>query len=111
MNSEQLAEAEDRLYEQTQGREMTREEELLSEEYDCRGMMISIFAYWGINSITNEQSYCFEKYLQKYVERLGRRRFNKVREDQLKSFEGASIRHGVYTDGEGCTYNAIDWAN
>lgn len=90
--------------------EWTNKEELLDKEISCREMMISIFAYWGIGSIKNEGSFCFEQYLKKYLIALGRKRFDKIRDEMVAEFEKATVNKGVYEDHEGCTYNSIKWA-
>lgn len=72
-------------------------------------MMISFFAYSGVQNISDESSWDFRRYLAQYVKTLGRRKFNAIRKDMLKTFEKATVRHAVFTDGEGCSYNSIDW--
>lgn len=109
MTRKELDAAKNALREQCRGRQMTKAEALLSAEYSCRDMMICIFAYDGTAGITNEDGFNFKRYLSPYVQTLGRKRYDKVREDQLKSFEGVTISRGVFTDDEGCTYNSINW--
>jgi hypothetical protein len=109
MTQMELDAAKTALWQQCQGRKMTQYETLLDREYSCREMMISIFAYGGTIEITNESTYGFKQYLSKYVRELGRERFDEVRRTQLQSFEGVTVSRGVYTDGEGCTYNSINW--
>lgn len=111
MNPQQLLDKErSEFMKRTRNRKWTPEEEKEYAELACRSMMISFFAYHGIPTIRNEESWFFQQYLQRYVKELGRKRFDEVRDRMIKSFEGATVKCGIYTDHEGCTYNSIHWA-
>jgi hypothetical protein len=79
------------------------------DELACRRMMNSFFAYG--NSLTDESSWHFQRYLQEYVDRLGRKLFDQVRNEQMETYKKCTISVGVFTDDEGCTYNSINWGN
>ena len=86
---------------------------LRSEELSCISMIDSILCYGGFG-FTAEQVMKHEEmspynYLAKYVELFGRDRVVELIQGQIDSIE--SINHGVFTDGEGCTYNSINYKN
>lgn len=81
MTRKELDAAKNALREQCRGRQMTKAEALLNAEYSCRDMMICIFAYDGTAGITNEDGFNFKRYLSPYVQTLGRKRYDRVRED------------------------------
>ena len=76
-------------------------EKLNKEIEACKAMMVSIYAY---GELTPE-----DKYLKPYKDKLGSIAFNAVFEDHSKHLkDNFKIVRGVYTDGEGCTYNDLE---
>lgn len=63
-------------------------------------MMKSLYAY---DSLSKNNSY-----LSKYKTELGEKEFNRVYDEYEKELkEKYTVKRGVYTDGEGCTYNEL----
>jgi len=129
MTAKEIEKAKDELYfKYYQGRvrlpenasqPWTHEDEVLMEEYYCREMINSILIYEPVSN-TNEGTYSYERYLKPYY--IGKPYYNKkplltkervheLIEEQKESFKKATVSHGVYTDGEGCTYNSCDWGD
>jgi hypothetical protein len=86
---------------------------LRKEELSCISMIDSILAYGGFG-LTAEQVMKFEErsyhnYLDQYVKLFGRAKVVELIQGQIDSI--SSISHGVFTDGEGCTYNSINYKN
>lgn len=91
----------------------TVEEKCLDEELNMLSMLDSCFAYGGVSefyrakSYNNNKSY-YDSYLKNYLEAGGsKEEFDKMLEIQKKHFEHCSIKHNVFTDSEGCTYNSV----
>lgn len=90
---------------------LSMEEELTCAEFPCRRMMNSFFAYEGIPSLYDEDSWSFKRYLQEYLDKLGRERFDRVREEQVATYKQCTVSVGTYTDNDGLTYNSINWCD
>ena len=80
--------------------------------YDCYEMVNSILAYSPyLRSLPAEE--VFEKYttdreyLDDYIKLFGKEKVIEIIAEQLADIE--TVRCGVYTDGEGCSYNSIVW--
>lgn len=84
---------------------LTDEQKQLDKELNCREMINSILCYDGPYNIINNL------YLKKYINELGLNSVQKLCDEQIKDFEKAIVKHNVYTDSEGCSYNAIIWAD
>ena len=86
---------------------------LRKEELRCISMIDSILAYGGFGftaeQVMKNQERAYHNYLEYYVKALGRDKVIELIQGQIDSI--ASIRHGVFTDGEGCTYNSINYKN
>lgn len=65
-----------------------------------RSMMKSLYAY---DSLTKDSNY-----LTEYKEKLGEETFNQVYDEYEKELKDTyTVKRGVYTDGEDCTYNEL----
>lgn len=51
----------------------------------------------------------FGRYAEDYVKSLGKKTVIRLYNEQVSDFSEAVVKHGVYTDGEGCSYNACIW--
>ena len=88
--------------------------ELRSKELDCISMINSILAYQGAGmtdaeAVMQMEERAYYNYLADYVKLLGRDKVVALIQGQINSIE--RVRHGVYRDSEGCTYNSIVWKN
>lgn len=86
---------------------------LRKEELSCISMIDSILAYGGFGftaeQVMKNQERAYHNYLDQYVKLLGRTKVVELIQGQIDSI--SSISHGVFTDGEGCTYNSINYKN
>lgn len=82
---------------------LTKEQEQLHKELDCRQMINSCLCYWTdfINS----------RYSDSYIEELWEKKVVELYYEQLKDFEKAEVLYNVYEDWEWCTYNSIKRAD
>ena len=91
----------------------TVEEKCLDEQLSALSMLDSCFAYGGVSEFYIQKSYnhnesYYDSYLRDYLKAGGtKEEFDKMLEIQKKHFEHCSVRHSVYTDSEGCTYNSV----
>ena len=95
--------------------EWTKKDEILEEELSCRSMINSMLVY---GDDTEEGSYGYNRYLKPYTEKgtwhdglITKKRLNKLIAEQKNDFEKATVKHNVYTDSEGCSYNSCHWAD
>lgn len=82
----------------------------------CRELINSIMIYGNINSPYNEKEDELDRYLEERWQKHGmfyvpRKRIIELVKEQQADFAKAEVRHGVYTDHEGCTYNICVWAD
>lgn len=96
--------------------EGTPEQKMRREELWCIEMINSIIAYSYCNGFpdgyTGEKFIKLEEklphnYLEEFIETLGRDTVARLIEAQVADVD--HIERGVFTDGEGCLYNAIVW--
>lgn len=83
--------------------DLTPEEKKLHKKIYCIDMINSILAYNGLD-IDNVLS---NRYMAEYIEELGLLTVMELAQAQIDDI--AYIKHGVYTDSEGCSYNSIVW--
>lgn len=86
------------------------EYELRSKELDCIDMINSILAYQGAGMTDAEAVMQMEErhyynYIAEYVELFGRDKVVALIQGQIDSID--CVKHYVYRDNEGCTYNSI----
>ena len=87
---------------------ITEEERKELRELSVREMVNSILCYGNASYGVGE--YDRNRYFIEADKLLGKEKVNSIIEDQTKYFrEHAKVIHGVYEDGEGCTYNSIQW--
>ena len=87
---------------------------LRSEELSCISMIDSILCYncrgWkDAERVLEYEETSYHNYLERYVELFGRDKVLELIQGQIDSIESVSV--GVFTDGEGCTYNSINYKN
>lgn len=73
------------------------------EKNALKRMLKSCYTYGGIE----RDSWNFERYLKPYVSILGEREFNKIYEQEKERLSNYTVKHNVYQDFEGCTYNEL----
>lgn len=80
---------------------LTKEQEILHRELDCREMINSCLCYGTdfLNSI----------YKDRYIAELGVERVSQLYNEQKNDFEKAIVYHDVFEDSEGVSYNSIQW--
>lgn len=88
------------------------EYELRSKELACIDMIDSILAYQGAGMTNAEavmqmEERAYYNYLADYVKLFGRDKVIALIQGQIDSID--YVKHRVYTDSEGCTYNSIIW--
>lgn len=90
----------------------TPQQSRLREELACREMINSCLIYgsarYDFYDPTTKQ---FGQYAERYVKALGEETAVRLYNEQAEDFAKAIVRHGVYTDEEGCTYNSCIWAD
>ena len=83
------------------GRELTKEQEKLHRELDCREMINSCLCY--------STDFLNSRYKDDYIKDLGEQRVIELYNEQKKDFEKAIVIHDVFQDSEGISYNSIQW--
>ena len=96
--------------------DMNKEQENVYAELSCREMINSIMIYGNINSPYNEKTGELDYYLRDYAKDsgfhgIGKQRVIELVREQQADFAKAKVNCGVYTDGEGCTYNSCTWGD
>lgn len=81
--------------------ESTKAQKQLHIELDCREMINSCLCY-GIDFIDSH-------YKDKYIKDLGEKRVIELYNEQKVDFDKAVVIHNVGEDGEGNSYNSIQW--
>jgi len=90
----------------------TKEDEIEMKELSFRSWVNSCLIYgcnWKLEAeeLTNYDS-CIEKSTLALYE-VDLNRALEIIEEQNERFKIAKVNHNVYTDGEGCSYNSVDW--
>ncbi len=80
---------------------LTKEQEQLHRELDCREMINSCLCY--------STDFINSHYKDDYIKDLGEQRVIELYNEQKKDFEKAIVIHDVGQDGEGNSYNSIQW--
>ena len=80
---------------------LTKEQEQLHRELDCREMINSCLCY--------DTDFLNSQYKDRYIKDLGEQRVKELYNEQKKHFDRAIVLHNVYEDGEGVSYNSIQW--
>lgn len=80
---------------------LTKEQKQLHRELDCREMINSCLCYG--------HSFIESHYSSPYIEELGMERVLELYNEQKADFDKAKVFHNVYEDGEGVSYNSIQW--
>lgn len=75
----------------------------INNELRLKSMLISCFAYGGIE----KQNWNFERYILPYQKEMNKNTFDEIYSEMNEYFERCEVKHGVYTDSEGCTYNEL----
>ena len=75
----------------------------VNSELDLKSMLISCFTYGGCG----KDSYNFEQYIAPYQKDMSKKLFDEIYSEMNEYFKRCEIKHGVYTDAEGCTYNEL----
>lgn len=83
------------------GFQLTKEQEKLHKELDCREMINSCLCY-GTDFLNS-------RYKDRYIAELGIERVNQLYNEQKTDFEKATVLHDVFEDSEGVSYNSIKW--
>ena len=126
MTDKQLNAARDQLNQKYYGDEcripenlkmpISEEDERIFEELDCIDMINSCLAYGSDPYAIHDKwwcghGYCKRSYMSDYEDKLGKERVQELVNQQREEFSHAIIMHSVYTDGEGCTYNSVIFAD
>lgn len=81
-----------------------------SRELSCREMINSCLIYgsarWDFYDPDTKQ---FGQYATQHVNTLGEETVIRLYNEQADDFSRAIVKHGVYSDHEGCTYNSCIW--
>lgn len=126
MTRKQLEEIRNKLYEKYYGDEcripanlkmpISDEDKRTFTELNCIEMINSCLIYGDdpfrvIHKWWYGHGYCDKSYMSEYEEILGKERVKELVDQQREEFSHAIIKHGVYTDSEGCTYNSVIYAD
>lgn len=100
------------------GKKLSSTKEKRLKELRCLRMIDSQLAYdnnfrfskmgvldYSPEAVLRKDLNSYHSYLLEYVEALGRARVLELIQEQMDSIE--SIKVGVFTDSEGCSYNSI----
>lgn len=82
---------------------LTKEQEQLHRELECRDMINSCLCY-GYDFLNSS-------YSKSYIEELGIDKVKQLYKEQKEDFDKATVLHNIGTDGEGNSYNSIVWAD
>lgn len=74
-----------------------------SKVKSLKSMIVSCYTYGG----AEKDSWNYEKYILPYKTELGEKLFEKAYQEEIKRLSQYEIKHNVYTDSEGCTYNEL----
>lgn len=90
----------------------SEEYKLRQEKLSCIDMINSILAYQGAGmtdaeAIMQMEERAYHNYLAEYVELFGRDSVVDLIQNQIDSID--DVKHCVFTDSEGVTYNSIVW--
>lgn len=77
--------------------------ELINSIESMKTMMQSCYTYGCID----KDSWHFSRYIAKYEEELGSEIFEQIYSQMASELSQYEIKHNVYTDHEGCTYNEL----
>ena len=80
---------------------LTKEQEKLHRELDCREMINSCLCY-GADFLNSH-------YKDSYIKDLGEKRVIELYNEQKKDFDKASVFYNIGQDSEGNSYNSIQW--
>lgn len=80
---------------------LTKKQEKLHRELDCREMINSCLCYGD--------SFIESRYSEPYIKELGKERVIELYNEQKADFDKAKVLHNVYEDVEGASYNSIKW--
>ena len=88
------------------------EYELRIKELDCVSMINSILAYQGAGmrdaeAVMQMEERAYHNYLADYVKLFGREKVVALIQAQIDDID--CVKHCVFTDNEGVTYNSIIW--
>ncbi len=76
----------------------------INHEQSLVNMIDSCFTYGN----ADRGSYYFDKYIKKYEDILGTKRFNGIFDMRLNYLKSnCTVHTDVYQDGEGCSYNKL----
>lgn len=90
------------------GDKRTDKERIACEAINCRQMAISCIVYgMDYNFIKNGE---LVKYGAKYEQSLGKELAIRLFNNQKQLISRSKIKTNVFEDGEGVSYNSIDWA-
>lgn len=85
------------------------EEQQLYTELSCREMINSCFAYGQAYNFYTPSTDTFGCFATDYIETLGEATVKRLFSEQSADFAKAYVKHDVYQDSEGCSYNSIVW--
>lgn len=126
MTDKQLNAIKDQLNEKYYGNEcripanlkipISEEDKRTFDELSCIEMINACLTYGDDPYAVHDQwwyghGYCKRTYMASYEEKLGVERVKELVDQQREEFSHAIIKHDVYTDSEGCTYNSVIFAN
>lgn len=90
----------------------TPQQSRLRKELGCREMINSCLVYGSASyDFYDPATKRFGPYAERYVKALGEETVVRLYDEQAEDFAKAIVRHGVYTDHEGCSYNSCIWAD
>jgi hypothetical protein len=83
----------------------TQQDEIKS----LKSMLDSCFAYDSISDVNDyRKTYSFAQYVLPFEKKLGKPLFDEIYNAHLINLiQNFKVERGVFTDGEGCTYNSL----
>lgn len=93
-------------------KDMTAAQRREYEELACRRMINCCLVYGEASyNFYDPKTGEFGRYATDYVKTLGETRVIRLYNEQCEDFSKAIVKRGVYTDGEGVSYNSCVWAD
>jgi len=90
----------------------TPEQRRQHNELSCRRMINCCLIYgYADSDFYNSETQNFGKYAIGHIKQLGEETVLRLYNEQCEDFSKAIVKHAVYTDGEGVTYNSITWGD
>jgi len=112
MTDKQIEQARKNLPPYMEQEKWTEQDHKTDCELSCREMINSILVYWGIGSVINKASYCYERYLKDYESELSTEIVDRLVTEQVEDFKNAETHWISGSENiDGGPYKSVRWAD